>query len=426
LLETKLSRESSNLINSGLLSYQVTSDDFIAYLDAARLEALPERESAMFSLRYGLSGGKVHLLAEIGNQYGISRERVRQLLQRSHRRIISRAKKQLKTGKTNLPCASLLLYVRNLIKPEKTGSNGRFLKIIEKGIPFLPVSKQLLEFIAKLAYPNSDSALENSRIVHDIILHNRLEDSKRLSEALRLDKTRRLITHAIWPKCVRRLNTEEIGRLKRHRDISLTGDGNAGSFFSHKLNRDVQYESDLERRFLQQVELDDSIVVYQEQPLGLSYTLEGRRLTYYPDILLIFKDNRGLIVEIKPLLYMALRQNLAKWKALRRFCENNGLGLLITDGKYSMWQIQKHKGNNEYVDDILSCLCEGPILWPRYKQIRARYNPSRTDFVAMVLENELCWELGPFRLSQNESNEYLGNIAHKSSNDCICPCSYSK
>jgi DNA-directed RNA polymerase sigma subunit (sigma70/sigma32) len=42
------------------------SYDFLEYLDAARLEALKERESQMFNLRYGITSGNTQTLAEIG------------------------------------------------------------------------------------------------------------------------------------------------------------------------------------------------------------------------------------------------------------------------------------------------------------------------------------------------------------------------
>ncbi|MCJ7825707.1 MAG: sigma-70 family RNA polymerase sigma factor, partial [Anaerolineales bacterium] len=45
----------------------------------AMLELLPHREALVLRLRYGLEGGKVHTLKEIGEKMGITRERVRQI-----------------------------------------------------------------------------------------------------------------------------------------------------------------------------------------------------------------------------------------------------------------------------------------------------------------------------------------------------------
>jgi RNA polymerase sigma factor (sigma-70 family) len=40
---------------------------------------LSEREARVIILRYGLQGGKMHLLQEIGDELGVSRERIRQI-----------------------------------------------------------------------------------------------------------------------------------------------------------------------------------------------------------------------------------------------------------------------------------------------------------------------------------------------------------
>jgi hypothetical protein len=68
-----------------------------------------------------------------------------------------------------------------------------------------------------------------------------------------------------------------------------------------------------------------------------------KKFSYFPDVIIVTNDYRGIIVEIKPIFHMALRENLIKWEALKRFCEKYGLGLLITDGKSSIQQIQKHR-----------------------------------------------------------------------------------
>jgi len=376
----------------------MTTDNFIEYLDAARIEALRQRESEIFNLRFGLSQGKPHTLAEIGSRYKISRERVRQLVNRSQRRIVSKAKGQLRKGNVDLPCVELLLCVREIIKPEEPNSDQRFLIFFEERLSYLLPTRSLVQFIADLAYTRKDLASKYIPALTKLTLENTLEKLKNL-KPLQIKNTLLLLSRAIWPKQVNRLTAEHVKRLERRRNVSYAGEGKAGCFFSNKLNRDVQYESNLELRFLKKIEACDNIITYQEQPLKIPYETEGKKSTYYPDILLIFNDYRCVIVEIKPVFQMALRENIAKWNALRRFCRKHGIGLLITDGTYSIEQIQKQKIKEEYVTDVLSFLEKGPIVWSQYKQIRDRHNPGRNDFVAMILKNGIYWELGPFRLS---------------------------
>ena len=51
------------------------------------LDSLDERERSVLEYRYGLKDGNVHTLEEIGNMYGITRERVRQIESRAIRRL---------------------------------------------------------------------------------------------------------------------------------------------------------------------------------------------------------------------------------------------------------------------------------------------------------------------------------------------------
>jgi RNA polymerase primary sigma factor len=51
------------------------------------LEMLPPREAQILKLRFGLSNGETHTLAEVGLKMGISRERVRQIEAQAIRRL---------------------------------------------------------------------------------------------------------------------------------------------------------------------------------------------------------------------------------------------------------------------------------------------------------------------------------------------------
>jgi RNA polymerase primary sigma factor len=43
------------------------------------LDSLPEREQKVIELRFGLRDGRSRTLEEIGNEFGVSRERIRQI-----------------------------------------------------------------------------------------------------------------------------------------------------------------------------------------------------------------------------------------------------------------------------------------------------------------------------------------------------------
>ena len=121
---------------------------FRKLLDLARLDSLPDRESRTFALRYGLTDGKVHTLAETGRHFGISRERSRQIILRAHQNIVSKALSQLKKDRLDQPCAKLALYTRRFIHPECENAAQRMATLFQQEFKELTPSPGVIRFIA--------------------------------------------------------------------------------------------------------------------------------------------------------------------------------------------------------------------------------------------------------------------------------------
>ncbi|PJF25187.1 MAG: RNA polymerase subunit sigma, partial [Phototrophicales bacterium] len=51
------------------------------------LETLTPREAHILQLRFGLLNGRAHTLEEVGQQFGLTRERIRQIEGRALRRL---------------------------------------------------------------------------------------------------------------------------------------------------------------------------------------------------------------------------------------------------------------------------------------------------------------------------------------------------
>jgi len=375
------------------------------YVALAQMEALQERESQIFELRYGFMGGDIHTLEQIGQEFGISRERVRQIIQKCYNKIRSKGRRQIKNGKTNEACAELILYIEILVKlnADENEVINRLIDLASSSLSYLPAAYGI-SLIAYFAYPNQyvaklyiDKAVKRLREYKAVL--SKINQEKRQAE-----KLQSLLAYIIWPKEVKLFTEEEIAGLECQRKVSLKGEGNAGSFYSSKLNRLIEYESELELEFLLLLEQSDEVMFYQEQPLKVFYEHQGETKIYYPDILLILKDGRSIVVEIKPVFKMALQENLIKWSALRKFCAKKGLGLLVTDGRYSIQQVQHYHINSEFGNAIFAALQSGPLSWRQYKEIRDIYNPSRNEFIALVLKNKLVWKLIPFTLDFSPYN----------------------
>ena len=209
-----------------------------------------------------------------------------------------------------------------------------------------------------------------------------------------------LLSYIIQPGEMKPLENFDLGLFDRKREVSLEGDGNAGEFYSEKLSKSVQYESKLEMKFLSYLENSDSVVFYREQPIQVPYQFYNKTYLYYPDFVFFLNDGRGVIVEVKPLHQMALKINFVKWAALKEYCNQNGLGLLVTDGRYAIQQIMNYESDPEFTNAVLAKLREGNNLnWNQYKEIRELFHPSTKDFASLIMRNKLTWILNPFSLS---------------------------
>jgi DNA-directed RNA polymerase sigma subunit (sigma70/sigma32) len=56
-------------------------ENFTEYFILAQEDALSPRQSHIIELRYGFANGEHHTLQQIGHEFGLSRERIRQILQ---------------------------------------------------------------------------------------------------------------------------------------------------------------------------------------------------------------------------------------------------------------------------------------------------------------------------------------------------------
>jgi len=103
-----------------------TSDDnFAEFFTLAQAEALTARESYIVDLGYGFVNGEPHTLEQVGEALGVSRERIRQILQRVHRKISSKGKRQITKGQTTGASARLLLYLKSILRLEESGNLDR-------------------------------------------------------------------------------------------------------------------------------------------------------------------------------------------------------------------------------------------------------------------------------------------------------------
>ena len=383
-----------------------SDDDFAEYFTFAQAEALTARESHILDLRYGFANGEPHTLEQVGQSLEVSRERIRQILQRIHRKIYSKGRRQITKGQTTAASACLLLYLENTLRPEESGNIDRILAFAREELAYLPQATHALPLLTYLLYGRGERAEEY--LFKLIRLHR--QEVIALRKAAKSDaEFENLLAYVIWPREVTRgSHTFELAsKLSRQREVSSDGEGKSGTFFSQKMGREVQYESLLEMHFLLKLEQIKEIVFYQEQPFIISYELDGIPRTYYPDVFFVIEDGRGVVVEVKPRYQMALNENLTKWSALHEYCVQNGWGLLVTDGNRSIQKLQQHEFSVDFQTALLITLensRDGALSWAEYRNIRDQHNATWNDFLAVILKNRLVWRLQPFVLKQRTSS----------------------
>jgi len=112
---------------------------FIEYFNSARLEWLSERENRIIELRYGLAGEAPYTLRQIAMDFGVSHERIRQILNRAFRRIKAKGRAQILHGEVNKPCAKLQQYLDETLKPQEPGLKERVLLLIKEFLTDSPI-----------------------------------------------------------------------------------------------------------------------------------------------------------------------------------------------------------------------------------------------------------------------------------------------
>lgn len=72
-----------------------------------------------------------------------------------------------------------------------------------------------------------------------------------------------------------------------------------GYFKSYKNNKQLAFESILERDFFTLLEFQNNVVAYEEQPLKIQYKLKAKNTRYTPDVLVTYNDGSQKIFEVK-------------------------------------------------------------------------------------------------------------------------------
>ena len=181
------------------LSTEIDDSYLIEYLNASIKEVLKGRENKIITMRYGLEGEKPCTLQQIGSKFNLSRERIRQIADKSIMKILRKGKKQIKKGDIDCPCAGLLLYFQRIIRPEEEEAMNRAADYVEQSLSYLSqdVASKLVIYLTFQGIKISKqfvSILKN-------ILKNRKEVRKaEIRKEILREKFLKFIAYVKWPE----------------------------------------------------------------------------------------------------------------------------------------------------------------------------------------------------------------------------------
>ncbi len=336
-----------------------------------------ERVRNVLEKRLGME--ELLTLAEIGAEWDISGERVRQIQERGFRWLAARARIEGTPGATlkkllepisNSP-DDLVEWLVNIVRRDFMISQGLAARFIlcTAGFP----KRRVLEIVARLPRLERSKKMRLCELDQSSVVVERIESV--LNDWLK---------YSDWP-----LVTEPPPPATQLSAQRIVNDSDiAGGFYSHKLGRMVQFESGLEFNILSLLERSERVAYYQEQPVVIPYTYNGKEFQYYPDLFVATVDGRGLLVEVKPTDYMALSFNRAKAVAGRAWAHARGWGWLIVNDNHTFRQLKEHHVPASIwtlIDSELNA--RGVLTWRDLATLRAQHGLTRLDLTAYIIQS---------------------------------------
>lgn len=358
-------------------------------------------ERGILTARFGLNGRDRATLREIGDQHGISRERVRQLVDRSVMRVAGRALKSVedRNARDMLterygPAADVEPLVRRLTLEACATETG-------------PLTKNFAVMKLRLAgHRVSDTKLLANEVHSRAAgVRNRLRELERIerkaavADSYATSHLQRWLSHVEWPADTTMSPYPIPGRSIRHVDVDEEGHG---ATFLDKLGRDAAWDSRFEERLLRILNDSDLVATFQEQPVRAPYQWGGHTRSYYPDVVAQLRDGRTVLIEAKPIYEVAYAINQDKFDAGRDFAHSRGWGWLVWTDRYSIPELMRRDVDPVLAERITSAVMAGGLDWSTMRRFNT-HTLRLLDLIALTIANRWRWEREPFRLTVTRS-----------------------
>ncbi|PRX23161.1 TnsA endonuclease-like protein [Orenia metallireducens] len=168
------------------------------------------------------------------------------------------------------------------------------------------------------------------------------------------------------------------------------------------MDREINYDSNLERKFFLMLESNSQVKYYFPQPFQIDYDVKfnynglshNNRWNYYPDILVVLQDNSQILIEIKNYFDLTSLRSRIKLELLKTISKNNGYGYLIsTNGKYSLDEAISYPIDQHFEKEIIKIITKrGNLPYEDYLKIKNRYILENYWILPLAYRNNIYME----------------------------------
>ena len=378
--------EAANLVNSFLKIIN----------DIPRNSDRLNRGISMLNKRCNGFEDKLLTYRDIAGEYNLSRERVRQILNKEIERIRAYARKHFAKNE------DYLNFREQIFGHDETINYFKLITTFLELYEFYTVDKCSL--IVFTLYPIKNYETFVKWIKKHVIEESdrrRREKEKGIKNQEKLQRKISEYDQWILDKSTIYSNSKFNSKafyysLNNERIVDFDKE-NTGVFHCDKMNKGIQYESNLEYKILKRVSLSNEIVSYKVQSLKIPYLYEGKVKYFYPDVQVLTKNGFMIIIEIKPTMHMIEYLNLVKFQALDSFCRDRGIGYIVLDDRRCLNDIYNWEINETLCKTVLCILDKKPFLtYTDLKEIVERRNFKYRDLYPIILRENLKLMCKPY------------------------------
>jgi hypothetical protein len=127
---------------------------------------------------------------------------------------------------------------------------------------------------------------------------------------------------------IKKATKTKVKRKRKRKKHYITG-----IHHSPKCPTPIKYRSGWELTVALYLDQNPEVLLYEYESINIRYAVAGRYRTYTPDFLIVYKDGKKVIVEVKRADKLTDRKVIAKATATRKWLKENKL----IDYDYQFW-----------------------------------------------------------------------------------------